>query len=366
MLQASVPAKFPIWWASAADPAYVRNIPENSQVGVQDGAASLETGFPPLTFQQLAAGGSPPFGQDFNGILRMITTIQQWQQAGGGWKFDSAFAADIGGYPAGAILQSNLVLSRQWQSTVDGNLTDPDDPANASGWLPVGLPPGTPVPSMSSAVSSGSGFLPANGLTIGSAASNASLSNGAACIFLYAANWFNYSTTACPIYTSAGVLTTRGANPYADFAANKALAMPDMRGRGVIGVDTMAGAATTRLSGVPFSIGNNTTPGSFCGENFHTLVNNELSNHFHTAGIADGGHLHGATFGVRGFSTSGSAQAFQTPPGIDGSVNNNTNVAVTGVRVNSSNGLDTTSSTGGGAGHNTVEQNVTCFWNLKL
>lgn len=364
MLQASVPAKFPIWWAKDADPAYVRNIPEDSQIGVQDGAASLQTGFPPLTFQQLAAGGSPPFGQDFNGILRQITTIQQWQQAGGGWKYDSAFAAEIGGYPAGAILQSNVVLTRRWQSAVDGNLTDPDDPSTATGWQPVGIPPGVPVPMMISAAVPG--FLPANGLTIGAASSNGSLRANADTIFLYVANWLNFSATACPIYTSAGVLTTRGANPYADFAANKALAMPDMKGRGVIGVDTMGGAATTRLSGVPFSIGNNTTPGSFCGENFHSLSVTELASHFHVVGIFDPGHIHGALFGVRGFSTSGSAQAFQTPPGIDGTVNNNTQSAATGVRTTSANGLDTTNSTGSGTGHNTVEQNLTCYWNMSL
>lgn len=361
MLSANVPARFSIWWAANADPAYVRDIPEQSQVGVQDGAASLETGFPPDTFTQLVAGGSPPFGQDFNGILRQITTNQQWMQAGGGWAYDLNFSTDVGGYPKGAIIRSSIVLGRQWYSLVDNNTTNPDDPLTSANWAPVGIAPGAPVASFSSTVLPG--CVLANGLTIGNAASNGTGRANADTLFAYRAIWQQFSATACPIYTSAGTLTTRGASPDADFAANKALATPDMRGRGVIGCDTMGGAVTSRLSGVPFSIGNATLPGSFCGENFHTLTVAELANHFHTAGIYDPTHNHSYNQGYNptSFTGSGGGLAF-----FYAYLSAVTSFNATGVRVNSSNGLDTTYSTGGNAGHNTVEQNVTVYWNIKL
>lgn len=365
MLKANIPTRFQKAWAEAAAGSYIRTVPLNSQIGIQDGAASFETGWVPDNFAPVVSGGVPPFGQDFNGLHNILTKWDQWYQARGAIPYDAAFAAAVGGYPQGAILDSAIVLGAQWCSLVDNNLTDPDDPVASAGfWIRVGIQPGTPVPSFSATA------LPncvlGNTLTIGSVGSNASQRANADTIFAYRAIWQQFSPTACPIYTSAGVLTTRGANAAADFAANKALATPDMRGRGLIGVDTMAGPATSRLNLVPFSIGNPTTPGSFCGENLHTLLAVELASHYHTAGIFDPGHLHTSQYGVRGFSTSGAAQAFQTAPGIDGTVNYNSLSAVTGVRVNSSNGLDTTYSAGNNTAHNTVEQNATVYWNLPL
>ena len=145
-----------------------------SQIGVNAGFASLNDGFPPLTMTPIAAGGVPPFGQDMNGILNQITEIQQWEQAGGGWQFDVNFAAEIGGYPQGAILNSKVVLGRKWMSIVDNNLTDPDS-ASAANWVtPAGqLPVGTPVPSFSPTVPPG--FVAANALRIGNTNSGANI-----------------------------------------------------------------------------------------------------------------------------------------------------------------------------------------------
>src|SRR5882757_8166258 len=184
MQVASSPPKFPkVWGQNAGDP-FIRPIPVDSQIGINAGFASLNDGFPPLTMTPIPAGGVPPFGQDTNGILKQITQSIQWEQAGGGYFFDAAFATAIGGYPAGAILNSAVVLGRQWMSLVDNNLTDPDSAA-AAGWvLPPGqLPAGTPVPSFSSVVPYG--FVPANGLTIGNAASNASGRANADALFLF-------------------------------------------------------------------------------------------------------------------------------------------------------------------------------------
>lgn len=109
-------------------------IPVESQVGIEDGRASYVDGFPPLTRTPLAAGGKPPFGTDMNGILFAVTAVQQWQSAGGGFKYDSDFATSIGGYPAGAFLvrSDNAGL---WVNYLDGNISDPE--SGGAGWSPL-------------------------------------------------------------------------------------------------------------------------------------------------------------------------------------------------------------------------------------
>lgn len=111
-----------------------QTIPVASQVGVEDGRASYTDGFPPLTRTPLAAGGVPPFGTDMNGIMYAVTAIQQWQSAGGLFRFDAVFAASIGGYPAGALL-SKSSGSGCWQSTIENNTNDPD--AGGAGWKSI-------------------------------------------------------------------------------------------------------------------------------------------------------------------------------------------------------------------------------------
>ena len=58
-------------------------IPEASQIGITNGAASLNDGFPPLTMTPIAAGGTPPSGADMNGILNLLSQSIRWQHAGG-------------------------------------------------------------------------------------------------------------------------------------------------------------------------------------------------------------------------------------------------------------------------------------------
>lgn len=131
-MQASqIPTKFPIPFANGAGGAFIRPIPQASQIGVQAGAASLTDGFPPVTFTPIAAGGTPPFGQDFNGLLNQITAWSQWQNAGGLVPYDAVFSAAIGGYPQGAML-AGAAPGVVWLSVVDNNVTDPD--TGGAGW----------------------------------------------------------------------------------------------------------------------------------------------------------------------------------------------------------------------------------------
>lgn len=136
MLASSIPAKFQIPWANGAGGSFIRTIPQASQIGIQNGAASLTDGFPPLTFQPIASGGTPPFGEDMNGILKQITQWNRWQAAGGTAQFDGTFSAAVTGYPAGAVINSTT-SGLLWYNTVDNNVTDPDG-GSPAGWLAMG------------------------------------------------------------------------------------------------------------------------------------------------------------------------------------------------------------------------------------
>lgn len=111
-------------------------IPEASQIGIVDGAASLNDGFPPLTRTPIAAGGKPPSGADMNGILYLVSAPIRWHQAGGKYGFNSAFAADtnVGGYPNGAELLS-ADMQGTWLSLIDNN-TDNPDTGPGTNWVP--------------------------------------------------------------------------------------------------------------------------------------------------------------------------------------------------------------------------------------
>lgn len=134
MLSSSIPSKFGIPFGYAAGAGFIRTIPIASQTQTNPGAASFTDGFPPLTFLDENAGGIPPDGQDFNGLLNQMTTWDQWLQAGGPVPFDPAFAASIGGYPKGSLILS-VSGHRAYQSLIDNNGQDPD-PTNTA-WRPV-------------------------------------------------------------------------------------------------------------------------------------------------------------------------------------------------------------------------------------
>lgn len=116
-----------------ADQGTKNAIPVESQIGITDGAASFTDGFPPLTMTPVVAGGIPPAGGDFNGILNALTQSVRWACAGGQYKYDGAFSTTVGGYPKGAMIQ-NPAGDVIWLNTVDDNNTNPD---NGTGWIPA-------------------------------------------------------------------------------------------------------------------------------------------------------------------------------------------------------------------------------------
>lgn len=98
-------------------------IPISPPGGADINQASYDAGFPPTTMTPIVSGGKPPKGRDMNGILYDTTSHIQYQNAGGQYWFDEDFAAQIGGYPLGAVLQSNDGKS-SYVSIIDNNTTD--------------------------------------------------------------------------------------------------------------------------------------------------------------------------------------------------------------------------------------------------
>jgi hypothetical protein len=91
------------------------------------------------------------------------------------------------------------------------------------------------------------GAVRANALTIGSASSGATeLASGTA-FNLFAYLWNNLSNTICPV--GGG----RGASAVADWNANKAIGLPDLRGRVMAGLDDMGNSAASRLTSLTMS-----------------------------------------------------------------------------------------------------------------
>lgn len=142
-----VPPRFVEAFAIAAGGSYITiPIPTPSQIGIVAGAASLTDGFPPLTMTELSSGGIPPFGQDVNGILYMISAHTVAVAAGQPYYFDATLATAMGGYKFGAIV-ARADDHGFWINRLSGNTNDPDAPgsiAPASGWFPgfqIGVTP---------------------------------------------------------------------------------------------------------------------------------------------------------------------------------------------------------------------------------
>lgn len=165
--------------------------------------------------------------------------------------------------------------------------------------------------------------------TIGNVGSGAALRANADTFALYTIIYNGCSDAIAPV--SGG----RSGNATTDFNAGKTIQVPNPVGRSPVG----AGAATTGLVSAR-------TLGDRGGAETHTLTSAEMPVHFHAAGISDPSHAHAIVTSTGSTSTPGGAFAAASQP-----VNHPTGNASTGVRVNSSNGLDTTYSAGSGGAH---------------
>ncbi|MBT0365404.1 hypothetical protein ISO55_00235 [Morganella morganii subsp. morganii] len=98
-------------------------IPENYETSMESNQATWDQGFGQITMLPVAAGGFPPKGQDFNGIFNQISENIVYLSQGGRFKFSAEYAEAIGGYPKGAILQSDDE-KKEYLSLIDNNKVD--------------------------------------------------------------------------------------------------------------------------------------------------------------------------------------------------------------------------------------------------
>lgn len=120
-----------------------------------------------------------------------------------------------------------------------------------------------------------------NGRTVGSATSGATERAGDECEAIFEWLWQNVPT----LPVSGG----RGPNADADWSANKTIEMPDFRGRGPVGLDTMGNIAAGRIAGL-------TDANSGGGNEGHTLTIAEMPPHDHGGAVsAAGAHSHTTT-----------------------------------------------------------------------
>lgn len=98
------------------------------------GRASYDVGFPPVTRTPIIAGGIPPFGTDFNGVLYDLSQAIQYLQSGVTFPFDQDFADAIGGYSVKAIVADPSDPTSLWQNNNANNTLPPSAP---NGWTKV-------------------------------------------------------------------------------------------------------------------------------------------------------------------------------------------------------------------------------------
>jgi len=81
------------------------------------------------------------------------------------------------------------------------------------------------------------------------------------------------------------VLPSRGSNATDDWAAGKAITLPDMRGRYMAGIDSVGGstgaAEANRLAGVGYGVGNDNIAGSIFGAALRALTVAQMPAHTH-------------------------------------------------------------------------------------
>lgn len=219
------------------------------------------------------------------------------------------------------------------------------------------------------------GWVRQNGRTIGSATSGASERANADVQALFLYIWNNYPDSICP------VVGGRGANAATDWAANKQITLPNMRGRAAFGVD---GMGNLRANVIPDgNVANGLTADTDAasgGEANHTLTAAEQAPHTHiipahthnysgVTGNDSPDHTHQIPFGVTATSSptsrlvgaSDSSGHLITTQGADERhIHSYAGTTDGGTQGNTDNG------TVGGGAHNNMPPFALGTWYIKL
>lgn len=163
------------------------------------------------------------------------------------------------------------------------------------------------------------GFVRANGRTIGSATSSASERANSDCQNLFEYLWGEDENLT--------VSTGRGVSANADWVANKNIALPDWRGRALAALDDMGNSAAGRLTSSYFGT-SAIVLGAAGGSESCTLTQAHLPDVTLETTITDPGHAHSIDVGSSG---GGSTQVTQGVNGVSATVTGPVNSAETGI-----------------------------------
>lgn len=302
-------------------------------------------------FYAAVIGGNAPTIQDMNGFNFVVTRQLAYLMQKGVAEWDA-----VTQYYTGSMVNVAGVLYVSLQDNNIDNATT--DPAwwKAQSSDPVGTGKdywGASLPS---------GYVWASGKTIGNASSNATERANADTLDLFTLFWNAYSDSVLPIYTSAGIASTRGASATIDWAANKAISVIDKRGRVSAGKDDLGGTAANRLTTAILG-SDPTILGDAGGAQTQTLLTAQMPIHTHV----QNSHTH--TQNSHSHTAVGEPAARQAGPNIGwgiaaGSTSGTAGTGVATPIINST--TATNQDTGGDGAHENIQPTIVCNYIIKL
>lgn len=266
-------------------------------------------------------------------------------------------------YDAQAFVRYNDVV---YYSLIDNNTFLP---TNATYWSPLISAPASAVVTGSGfdfwGISLPSGYVWANGTTIGNASSNATGRANADTAALFTLLWNATTNTNLQLYNSVGATVARGISAAVDYAANRALAVPDKRNLVSIGKGDMGGVTDRGLI---------TTAG--CGIDGATMAASGGAQNVSLSANQNGTHSHGASTDSAGTHThsiawdSGGSQNLPGPGVQNGTMGNGNDRFVNDVNTIANAGAHThtvtVNNSGTGEAHLNVQPSIVCNYILKL
>ena len=288
-------------------------------------------------------GNNSPAIQDMNALQFLFAYQLAYGFQAGIPEWDDATT-----YYAGSLVNAAGVV---YVSIADDNLNNAV--SDESKWSPYSTSPAGSMQDFLGATAP-RGWVLASGRTIGSAASGATERANADTLALYTLLWDDYANTILVIQDSSGTPTTRGASAAADFAANKRMPLPDLRGRVRAGKDDMGGLAASRLTSTTVTP-NGTTLGASGGAQTHTLSTAELASHTHTQNAhthTQNAHFHNVQYGGSGSAARFVAAALD---GLYGGTGNNSYFTAISTTATNQNATATNQDAGSGSAHNNVQ-----------